>query len=485
MKRVLVAAVVFALFAGVAFLLLRPPVEAVTPVGPYDAPATPKSRVPGMRATLGAASCTSSGCHAGAPGAGEPWTSAYTVWALEDPHSRAERVLHGELAARIVAGIAATDPGAGTVAAPGNRACTGCHAPLGPLSGAAADPRAAEGVSCEACHGPAGDWLVAHSLPGWRTAGDRAGMIDLGDPSVCADRCAECHIGAPPTEDGRLRQVTHALVAAGHPRLSFEVRSFRAGLPSHWRDAAAFAARAAAEGGHRAEPFEEWSLGRLATLRAYLLQVERQSTVTEAAADDRAAPAWPEFTAFDCYGCHRPLPVRSADAGRGESASPGLPRPDPLVWGLLDLVVPPDELAAVEGIRARLAARWRERPARDPIAAAVAAVDRVRAGGNGSTGSIAPARLAERVAAGADLREWGEAAAALAALEAIAARAGEPCRNAVAADLGRLEELLAFPVEEGPEGTVRHDSPRPFDREGVAGAVRRIVEGIANAGSDR
>ena len=487
MTRLLTAVVVFALFAGVTLLLLRPRDTRVAPVGPYAPLVTTPAAVPALRAALGTSACTSSGCHAGTPGEGEPWRSAYSVWALHDPHSRAERVLHGELAARIVAGIAAVDRPLSIVPAAENRACTGCHAPLAapPAGGvegaiAGADPRAAEGVSCEACHGPAGDWLVAHTLPGWRQSIEREGMLDLGDPSVAAARCGECHVGSPPTDDGRPRQVTHALIAAGHPRLAFDLRAFRAGLPSHWRDPAAFADRAAAEGGRRAEPIEEWSLGRLAVLRAYLVQAERQSVPVGPPPADGSAPAWPEFTAFDCYGCHRPAlsagALSAPSPGIQPIQPPGIPRPDPLVWALLESFVPAEAYAAVEGARDALAARWMDPPALDTFQGALAAIDRGMPGAADRLRALPPGEQAAAIAAAADLRAWGEAAVALAALEAVVAQAGSGDR--VAAELAALKDLLAFPIGEGPDGPIRHDSPHPYDPAAAAAAVERIVAGI-------
>ena len=481
MTRLVTAAVVFALFAGVTLLLLRPRDTRVAPVGPYEPLVTTPAAVPALRAALGTSACTSSGCHAGTLGEGEPWRSAYSVWALHDPHSRAERVLHGTLAAQIVAGIAAVDRPLPIVPAPENHACTGCHAPLAGGQGGAiagADPRAAEGVSCEACHGPAGDWLVAHTLPGWRQSIEREGMLDLGDPSVAAARCAECHVGAAPTDDGRPRQVTHALIAAGHPRLAFDLRAFRAGLPSHWRDPAAFADRAAAEGVRRADPIEEWSLGRLAVLRAYLVQAEHQSFPAGPPADG-SAPAWPEFTSFDCYGCHRPALVAGALSAPSPGIKPpGIPRPDPLAWALLDRIIPPEERGAVEGIRGALTARWMDPPAPGEFQAALAAIDRSQARAADHLRAIPPREQATAIAAGADLRVWGEAAVTLGALEAVAAQAGAGDR--VATELAMLKALLAFPVGAGPDGPIRHDSPHPYDPVAAREAVDRIVAAIGD-----
>ena len=122
------------------------------------------------RQFLGAGSCGSSGCHGADIAGHEPWQSAVAVWATRDPHAGAERALHEPLALRIVELLAARNPAAGQSPAHENRACIGCHAP-------APGALAREGVGCESCHGPAGDWILAHTLPGWRTAGNAAGMI--------------------------------------------------------------------------------------------------------------------------------------------------------------------------------------------------------------------------------------------------------------------------------------------------------------------
>ena len=169
--------------------------------------------VPPPRGLLGAGSCTSSGCHAAGVAGHAAWQSSYTVWATRDPHARAERVLHEPLAARIVELLAARDPSRALVPAHENAACIGCHATgRGPL--------AHDGVSCESCHGAAGDWLVAHTLPGWRAAGNTVGMVDLADPFVCAQQCAGCHVGGPPAADGRrLDREHHALHTGVRGRL--------------------------------------------------------------------------------------------------------------------------------------------------------------------------------------------------------------------------------------------------------------------------
>ncbi|MFM8985299.1 MAG: multiheme c-type cytochrome, partial [Planctomycetia bacterium] len=194
-----VAIAVLALITGCGRHQGKPP--------PSPAPVAPR---PAARTIVGAGGCTSSGCHAAAYDGHADWRSAYTVWAARDPHAGAHEALRGPLADRFVAALAARDPARPRPPATENLACIGCHATG---RGAAVG----EGVSCESCHGPAGQWLAAHTTAGWTTRGNDLGMIDLADPFTGAETGADCHVGGPPTADGAIREVTHDLVAAGHP----------------------------------------------------------------------------------------------------------------------------------------------------------------------------------------------------------------------------------------------------------------------------
>ena len=117
--------------------------------------------------------------------------------------------------------------------------CRGCHA-MGFVEkdheGDLFDHR--DGVSCDACHGPASEWLQKHTEPRtWRaTPADKKfalGMNDLRDPVVRTRVCLSCHVGD--AAEGKV--VTHAMYAAGHPPLpDFEVAVFSANLPQHFRN---------------------------------------------------------------------------------------------------------------------------------------------------------------------------------------------------------------------------------------------------------
>jgi hypothetical protein len=432
------------------------------------------------RALVGAGACTSSGCHAAPVEGHEAWQSSYTVWATLDPHARAHRVLFDPLAARIVAALATRDPAMAAVPAPENRACVGCHATAG-------GEFAATGVSCESCHGPARDWLVAHTLPGWKTRGNTLGMVDLADPTTCGLQCAGCHVGGPPTADGSVREVSHDLIAAGHPRLAFELRSSKAAEPPHWRD------RLRNSGSDAfVDPLDEWALGRAATLRAFLEQTLRQVEEARGVSGPAGGSAplarvWPEFTAFDCYGCHRPA-IAAVDAAGAVGAaatrrpSRGMPRLEPLQWSLLDVALPADAAGSLAAFRADVEAAWWIPPTPSAIRDALAVLDGARPRIRGSLAAN-PASVARRVAAAADAASWDEAAAGLAALEAVrdhaVVRGADAAAVAAATEaLTALRRQLEFDgVASGP----RFDSPRGYDPAAVATAIEEAAAAVAIA----
>ena len=481
--RILLASALAAAVVAGLLLLLAMRLRAATDNsshGRTDAVASSPTRpVPPPRAIMGAGSCTSSGCHAAAVDGHAAWQSSYTVWATRDPHARAERVLHQPLAARIVELLATRDPAHAAMPAHEHTACIGCHA-------TGRGTAARDGVSCESCHGPAGDWLVAHTLPGWRAAGNTLGMVDLADPFVCAQQCAGCHVGGPPTADGLPREVSHDLIAAGHPRLTFELRSFKQAEPPHWRDRfAAGMANDAASRSTQLDPLDEWALGRLGATHAFLAQIARQAGASTRPRSGEGAETWPEFTAFDCYGCHRP-PVPAVDRGNTHRAPTraalGTPRLEPLHWSLLDIALPADAAARLSAFRAEAERRWWERPDVATITACLDAIDAARAHVDPALESAAAGALALRVADDVDPENWDEAVAAHAALEAVVARAaarGVP-RESLEAAMARLKTLrglLEFPAGTPPRSH-RFDSPHDYDTRAVTVELRAIATAL-------
>src|SRR5262249_7952802 len=136
-------------------------------------------------------------------------------------------------------GIKGTE-GLDKIHAEDNSLCLKCHLPR--IGDPKADPHfpptnAVGGVGCESCHGAASKWLEPPPPPGWKDKkkGLTAEQLDsqynfkvLDNAPARVRACAGCHVGEPG------REVNHDLIAAGHPRLNFELTAFEAAMPKHW-----------------------------------------------------------------------------------------------------------------------------------------------------------------------------------------------------------------------------------------------------------
>jgi Cytochrome c554 and c-prime len=196
---------------------------------------------------LGAASCSSSGCHGG----GGEHQNQFLVWSLKDFHSeRPFATLTTARSKQIADALDIVNPAA-------DNRCTSCHAPLlqVPVSLRGEDFKVSEGVSCESCHGPAEDWLRSHTRPDW-THADRvfAGMRELRNLYVRANTCVACH-----------QTVELPLLKAGHPELIFELDGQSVSEPKHWREQTNW------------NGAQTWLVGQAAALREMSWQLTRSS----------------------------------------------------------------------------------------------------------------------------------------------------------------------------------------------------------------
>ena len=254
---------------------------------------------------LGAGSCSASACH-NAGFAHRPTRGEYDFWITRDPHARAYEVLFQERSRSIQKAMNAARP------AHQDQRCLGCH--VAPEYREAQPPTRAlhfktDGVSCESCHGPASQWINEHHLDAWRTrsvAEKKArGMNDTRSISGRAQVCVVCHVGAPGME------VDHDLIAAGHPRLHFELAAFHAHMPRHWPDA---------KDRDGVPDFDArlWAAGQVASAHAALTLLAKRD----------ASTAWPEFADFDCASCHHVLTTPSDRQSPIKNRKPGV-----LLWG--------------------------------------------------------------------------------------------------------------------------------------------------------
>lgn len=285
----------------------QPPWDGVQ-AGPY-AGMVPDPAV----SALGVSSCATASCHGG-PLAGnhDVQTFAATIWAGHDRHARAYEVLHGERSQRMARLLGIGPP---------HRAqqCLACHSVQDMAGERLPREVLADGVGCAACHGDATRWQQVHMLPEWKTLSRESraamGYRDLSTPQGRVSTCVRCHVGDADHE------VTHDLIAAGHPRLFFEFAAYQRLEPRHWspngkaEGAADFTARS-------------WAVGQAAALAAAaeLLAIRAQRARDTVDMPGVKQPLrWPEFAEFDCYSCHRSLGPDTNAASR----EPALRRPRP------------------------------------------------------------------------------------------------------------------------------------------------------------
>jgi hypothetical protein len=268
---------------------------------------------------VGPGSCAASACH----GAIQPLhitkvrQNEYSTWVTQDKHAHAYKALQEEWGKRIGVILNLPEPSAKSPR------CLVCHALNVPSAEHARELDLAEGVSCESCHGPASKWLGPHIValePGVDAKTKHAEMVKLGlfdnkDLAQRTEKCLTCHLGS----DKPNMSVDHALIAAGHPDLIFELDSYTAVEPPHWdekgRDAVG-----------PADPLfgvRAWAVGQAVQLQQSMLRVSRHA---------KQGP-WPEFSEMDCMTCHHPLTGqgswRQVEASRDHRAAGDPPYGDP------------------------------------------------------------------------------------------------------------------------------------------------------------
>jgi len=253
---------------------------------------------------LGVASCGGTTCH-GRSHADGPVVRQDEIMLWQDPataagaHSRAWSVLRDDRAQAIGRRLGIGDPATAPV-------CLGCHAtPAGPRG---IRFQTSDGVGCESCHGPAAGWVSSHyAVGGTHQANVSRGLVPLDNPRVRAARCLDCHFGGA----GEGQFVSHRIMAAGHPRISFELDLFST-LQQHYDLDADYRGRKG-----QANSTQMWAIGQAMALdRALALFAGARGS----------EGMFPEFYFFDCHSCHR----RISDDPRfrpGVLANPGRPIP--------------------------------------------------------------------------------------------------------------------------------------------------------------
>jgi hypothetical protein len=280
---------------------------------------------------LGVASCASGVCHGVAkPLEGSPvLRNEYVSWSHFDPHAGAYRRLREEASRRMAARLGIAD-------ATREPLCLDCHAEN--VAPARRGPRFQfdDGVGCESCHGASSNWIASHDdAPRVSHADNLAlGLVALERAEVRAGVCAACHVGSAD------RHASHALMAAGHPRLVFELDTYSelwrtSGGREHYRRDADYARRKT-----ESDSVAQWLTGLVETAERTLAVV----------ADERhSRGVFPDFALFNCYSCHRSMKLRRLRDAPG--LAPGSLRVNDAALVMLAVVLDALEPARAEALR--------------------------------------------------------------------------------------------------------------------------------------
>lgn len=238
--------------------------------------------VTGPAKFIGPGSCAASSCH----GSVRPRTETriqqneYSTWVTQDRHAlRAYKVLAEPISERISKILKRPKP------AYEDEKCLVCHSLYSTPEQRGRAFDSSDGVSCENCHGPASRWLGPHTekdAPHQRNV--ELGMYDVKDLVTRTQRCLTCHLGG--IEGTKF--VDHEMIAAGHPDLVFELDSFSAVMPRHWKEPS------------DKDPWHgvrSWGAGQAVQLREDMNRLIGRAK----------GSVWPEYSELDCFACHHSL----------------------------------------------------------------------------------------------------------------------------------------------------------------------------------
>ncbi len=266
--------------SAAAAALVAATVFIAGPGGAADAPLPAVDK----ESHMGVFSCAGSTCH----GAVEPWADAnvlqneYITWQRYDKHAKAYQVLLEERSKRIARNLGLKDAHTAKI-------CLVCHADNVAPEHRFRTFQIGDGVTCEACHGGAGRWIGTHIAADATHKNNIAnGLYPSDEPVARARLCLSCHFGSA------ISPMTHRIMGAGHPRLSFELDTFTAIQPAHFRVDADYRRRKGDWNG-----VQVWAIGQViavGNLLDALLDPKRRND-----------GIFPELALFDCHTCHRPM----------------------------------------------------------------------------------------------------------------------------------------------------------------------------------
>ncbi len=257
----------------------------------------------------GVASCGGSTCHGRlAPTGKEVRQNELITWQDQTSPAGAHSIAWQVLTRSRAQGIAQR---LGLGPAQNAKECLGCHAE--PAAQRGRMFQVSDGVGCEGCHGGSGAWLSTHTAVNATHAENVSrGMVALEDPRTRAAVCLDCHFGS----DKPGQFVSHKMMAAGHPRVSFELDLYTT-LQRHYDFDADYVKRKTLASG-----VKFWAVGQAMAVERALSLYSDGSHASEG--------VFPEFYFFDCQSCHRrisddPAAKLTAEANPARPVPPGTP----------------------------------------------------------------------------------------------------------------------------------------------------------------
>ncbi len=250
---------------------------------------------------LGVATCAGSACH----GALEPFRQSnvaqneYVTWSQKDKHAKAYKVLFDARSVRIAKNLGLPDAHTAEI-------CLNCHADNPAMEQRGRQFQLSDGVGCEACHGGASGWLGTHVSGAGHAANLAAGLVPTEQPLARAKICLSCHVGSEAN-----KFVTHKIMGAGHPRISFELDTFTAIQPAHYVVDKDYLERKGAPDG-----VQTWAIGQAMAL----------AETMRAFGDPKRNPDgfFPELVFYDCHACHHPMSPPRWEPRASTGLGPGM-----------------------------------------------------------------------------------------------------------------------------------------------------------------
>ena len=270
--------------------------------------------------------CNTENCHGNKADGSDLWNQAGEIWFVHDPHSYAYDNLLSRRSLQIVQKFwSGPEPPPESVKQERYRVflennCVACHASeSSPIS------QRVSGVDCQSCHGSELAWNSDHyseNSQDWTKFKRDAFFqqsphhpVDTKSPWVIASLCGACHVGQL-SRTGKIqfdddsstpiqqREVSHQLMAAGHPPTYFELGHYLRRYPKHWWDEERnFPTGKKREDQHQAlktiagRSLEVWRVGKLVNAWQRLELLEHRLSL----------PEWPEFTEHRCTSCHHQI----------------------------------------------------------------------------------------------------------------------------------------------------------------------------------